>query len=59
MSDDNEVPSWAMSMVGNYRRSCNVRSTATDKQVFDAIEECKGMMPNDIEEHVRDLLGSV
>lgn len=46
------VPSWAGSMVSNYRRSQNLPDRVTDGMIFARIEEYRSMDPDDIEEMV-------
>lgn len=49
------TPSWAGSMIGNYRSSQNLPPEATDEMIFIMLELTSGMNPEDIEESVGEL----
>lgn len=50
-----EVPSWAGSMVGNYRASQKLPPEVTDGMIFARIEKFRGCNPDDIEDMVGHL----
>lgn len=55
-----DVPSWAGSMVGNYRRSQSLPAHITDGMIFAVCEDYKACDPDDIEEamgHLRSHTG--
>lgn len=43
-----EVPSWAGSMVGNYRTELKLPDTVSDREIFDVLETTKGMNTEDV-----------
>jgi len=53
------VPSWATSMVSNYRRSQNLPDRVTDEMIFARLEDCRGMNPEDIEQAIDALIDEV
>ena len=52
-------PSWAGSMIDNYRRQCDLPVEVTDGMIFARLQECSGMDPNDITEAVAELAEEV
>ncbi len=56
MPAEKPVPSWATSMVSNYRRSQKLPDRVTDAMIFARTEECGAMDPDDIEQAVGDLI---
>lgn len=49
------VPSWAIAMVSNYRRSQNLGPHITDEHIFARVEEWRGANKEDVEAAVGDL----
>ena len=52
---EHTVPSWARAIIDNYRRSQKLGHHITDLMIFQRLEECRGMDPQDIEDGVGDL----
>lgn len=50
-----DVPHWAQSMVGNYRRNLALSEAVTDSMIYARLEECGSMDPEDITAAVGNL----
>ena len=52
------LPSWASSMVSNYRATCGVPASVRDVTLFAMIEDLRGCEQTEIEQAIREELGS-
>jgi hypothetical protein len=54
-----DVPHWATSMVGNFRRELKLPTEVTDRMIYARLTETSGMDPDLEREMVRSLLAEV
>lgn len=48
------IPSWAHTMVSNYREALSIPNAISDEEIFRVEKECSGMDREDILEAMKD-----